>query len=83
MSNDAVVIVGADNKVWALHNEIPPYGYSSYEDGTWTPHPSDQAGYGLEAVMAPDGTLWGIDWPEGELISFDGATATVHTPPFE
>lgn len=83
LSNDAVVVVGADNTVWALHYEIPPYGYSSYEDGTWTAHPTDPAGFGFGAVMAPDGTLWGIDWSKGELINFDGATATVHPSPFD
>lgn len=83
LSNDAVVIVGADNTVWALHYEIPPYGYSSYEDGTWTTHPIDPAGFGFGAVMAPDGTLWAIDSSKGELINFDGATATVHPSPFD
>jgi len=82
LSNDAVVVVGADNTVWALHYEIPPYGYSSYADGIWTSHPTDPVGFGFGAVMAPDGTLWSIDWSNGELINFDGATTVVHTPPF-
>jgi hypothetical protein len=33
--------------------------------------------------MAPDGTLWAIDWSKGELINFDDATATVHSSLFD
>jgi hypothetical protein len=69
--------------VWALHYEIPPYGYSSYENGTWTPHPTDEMmSFNFSAVMASDGTLWAIDDSDGSLTSFDGTTTTTHSTPF-
>jgi hypothetical protein len=82
LSNDAVVVTGGDS-VWALHYEIPPYGYSSYENGTWTPHRTDEMmSFNFSAVMASDGTLWAIDYSDGSLTSFDGTTTTTHSTPF-
>ena len=55
-------------------------------DGEWRLQRPDVNGIDLKQrgsmLMAPDGTLWGIDWPKGELINFDGTIPTVHTPPF-
>lgn len=80
LSNDAVIATGLDGTVWAVHYQIPPYGYSRFDGTGWTTYPFDSPLGGFRAEVAPDGTLWTIS--EDGLASFDGITRTVHPTPF-
>jgi hypothetical protein len=80
LSNDAVIATGADGTVWAVHYEIPPYGYSKFDEIGWTTYPFDFEVGGYRAEVGSDGTLWTIS-DEG-LVSFDGITRTFHSTPF-
>jgi hypothetical protein len=80
LSNDAVIATGADGSVWAVHYEIPPYGYSRFDGTEWRAYPFDPPVGGYRAEVTPDGTLWTIS--DGVLISFDGTTRTIHPSPF-
>lgn len=80
LSNDAVIATGADGTVWAIHNEIPPYGYARFNGTTWTTYPTDPPTGGFRSAVDADGTLWTT--ANGELISFDGTTRTAYPTPF-
>jgi hypothetical protein len=80
LSNDAVVATSSDGTVWAVHSEIPPYGYARFDGTLWTSYPSEPPVGGFRATAAPDGTLWTIS--DQGLISFDGTTRTIHPSPF-
>lgn len=80
LSNDAYVATGPDGTVWAIHSEIPPYGYAQFNDTAWTPYPTDQPVGGFRAAVDANGTLWTT--AHGELISFDGTTRTTYPSPF-
>jgi len=80
LSNDAVIATGADGTVWAIHYEIPPYGYARFNGTTWTTYPTDQLVGGFRAAVDANGTLWTS--ARGELVSFDGTTRTTFPSPF-
>ena len=80
LSNDAFIATGADGTVWAIHSEIPPYGYARFNGTTWTTYPTDQPVGGFRAAVDANGTLWTT--ANEELISFDGTTRTAHPSPF-
>jgi len=80
LSNDAVLTASSDGTVWAVHYEIPPYGYSHFDGTQWTPYPSEPPVGGFRATASPDGTLWTSS--DQGLISFDGTTRTIHPSPF-
>lgn len=80
LSNDTVIATGSDGTVWAVHHEMPPYGYSRFDGTGWTTYPFDSPVGDRQAAVTPDGTLWTVS--EDGLASFDGTTRTIHPTPF-
>jgi hypothetical protein len=80
LSNDAVVVAGGDGSVWAVHYEIPPYGYARFDGSDWTAYPVDPPVGGFRAAVTTDGVLWTTS-PAG-LVTFDGTTRRIHPSPF-
>ncbi|MGI9584848.1 MAG: hypothetical protein ACR2N7_04595 [Acidimicrobiia bacterium] len=80
LSNDTVVVAGPDGSVWAVHYEIPPYGYARFNGTEWTSYPVDEPVGGFRTDADANGTLWTI--ANGEVISFDGTTKTIYSTPF-
>ena len=79
LSNDAFIASGPDGTVWAIHSEIPPYGYTRFDGTTWSTYPTDQLAGGYRAAVDAEGTLWMIA-PDG-LVSFDGTATIVYPSP--
>ena len=83
LSNNAVLAASPDGTMWALHYSTTPYGYSHFDGTAWTAYPTELpagAFRTFRAEVAPDGTLWTIS--DQGVVSFDGTTPTIHTPPF-
>ena len=80
LSNDAFIASGPDGSVWAIHSEIPPYGYARFDGATWTPYPTDQPTGGFRAAVDTDGALWTAT--DDGLVRFDGTTTTTYPTPF-
>jgi hypothetical protein len=80
LSNDAFVATGPDGTVWAIHSEIPPFGYARFNGTGWTAYPTDRLVGGFRAAVDANGTLWTA--ANGELVSFDGTKKTTYPSPF-
>ena len=80
LSNDAIVTTGPDGSVWAVHSEIPPYGYARFNSTDWTAYPFESPTYGFRVAVDADGTVW-MAARQG-LVGFDGTTQTVYPSPF-
>lgn len=73
VADDADVVAGADNTVWAVSSEVAPKGIARFDGSTWTAFP-DLAGRGRGAAVDAAGTLWMPS--ESGVIGFDGTGAT-------
>ena len=80
ISNDAFIAAGPDGTVWAIHSEVPPFGFSRFDGSAWTAYPMDDPVGGFRATVDANGVLWIA--AEGDLVSFDGTTPTMFASPF-
>lgn len=78
LSNNAYIAAGANGVVWAVHCNVPPYGYSRFDGMTWTATEFGLPVGDVRSVVSGDGTLWGSD--NEYVVKYDGTARSVYTP---